>query len=38
LIFNHANHAFESSKRKNWPRILTHWVSRSLRIVITMRC
>ena len=29
LIFNHANHAFESIKRKNWPRILTHWVSRS---------
>ena len=26
LISNHANHAFESSKRKNWPRILTHWV------------
>jgi hypothetical protein len=26
LILDHANHAFESSKRKNWHRILTHWV------------
>jgi len=38
LIFNHANHAFESIKPKNWPRILTHWVSRSCRSVIAMRC
>ena len=33
LIFNHANQALESSKCKNSPLILTHWVSRSCRSV-----
>ena len=38
LIFNHANHAFESSKRKNLSRILTHWVWRSCRSFIARGC
>lgn len=33
-----GQHAFESGTRKNWPRILTYWVSRSCRSVMAMRC
>jgi hypothetical protein len=38
LIFNRVKHASEYIKRKNWPRILTHWVWRSFRSIIAMRC
>ena len=38
LIFNCVKHAFESSKCKNSPRILTHWVWWSCRRVIAVSC
>lgn len=38
LMFNHANHAFESIKPKHWPGILTLWVWRSCRSIIAVSC